>query len=57
LKILLEQERSDEAEEFLKTVSAEHLHVSDFSVYSIGIIWSCWTDRPIRSLERFYNIL
>ncbi len=38
LELLLEQEKSDEAEIFLKSVPTEHLHISDFSIYSIGII-------------------
>lgn len=38
LEILLEQDKADEAEKFLKEIPAEHLHVSDFSVFSIGII-------------------
>ena len=38
LEILLEQEKSDEAEKFLRSVPTKHLHVSDFSLYSIGII-------------------
>ena len=38
LEVLLEQEKADEAERFLREVPTEHLHVSDFSLYSIGII-------------------
>jgi len=38
LEILLEQENTNESERFLKEVPAERLHVSDFSLYSIGII-------------------
>lgn len=38
LEILLEQEMADKAEDFLRNVPAEQLHVSDFSLYSIGII-------------------
>jgi len=38
LELLLEQEKANEAEDFLRKVPTEHLHVSDFSLYSIGII-------------------
>jgi len=38
LEILLEQEKANEAEKFLREVPAERLHISDFSLYSIGII-------------------
>ena len=38
LEIFLEQEKANEAERFLKEVPTEHLHVSDFTLYSIGII-------------------
>lgn len=38
LEIFLEQDRAGEAEEFLKNTPTEQLHISDFSLYSIGII-------------------
>jgi len=38
LEILLEQEKANEAERFPREVPTEHLHVSDFFLYSIGII-------------------
>lgn len=38
LEVLLDQEKADEVERFLKEVPTERLHVSDFSLYSIGII-------------------
>ncbi|MHA1505758.1 MAG: type II toxin-antitoxin system VapC family toxin [Candidatus Asgardarchaeia archaeon] len=38
LEIFLEQKKADEAEEFLRKIPSEHLHISDFSLYSIGII-------------------
>ena len=38
LEILLGQEKADSAENFLRNTPTERLHVSDFSLYSIGII-------------------
>ncbi len=38
LEILLDQENADNAERFLRETSPSELAVSDFSVYSIGII-------------------
>ena len=38
LEVLLEQERKVESYEFLLTVDSQLLHVTDFSLYSIGII-------------------
>jgi len=38
LEVLLEQQRAEEAREFLLNAPADSLHISDFSLYSIGII-------------------
>ena len=38
LEILLGQEMANNAEDFLRNTPTERLHVSDFSLYSIGII-------------------
>ncbi|MUG97650.1 PIN domain-containing protein [Scytonema sp. UIC 10036] len=38
LEVLLEQQRADEARKFLLNAPADSLHISDFSLYSIGII-------------------
>ncbi len=38
LEVLLEQKNHLEAEKFLQSVPSEFLHVSDFSLYSVGII-------------------
>lgn len=38
LEVLLDQENADDAERFLREISPSELAVSDFSVYSIGII-------------------
>ncbi|WP_258083698.1 type II toxin-antitoxin system VapC family toxin [Thermococcus thermotolerans] len=38
LEILLEQENSDTAEEFLRKTPSEFIYLSDFTLYSIGII-------------------
>ena len=38
LELLLDQEHADEVEKLLRTASKGTLFVSDFSVYSIGII-------------------
>ncbi|WP_456368819.1 PIN domain-containing protein [Thermococcus sp.] len=38
LEVLLEQENSKTAEEFLLKTPPELVHISDFTLYSIGII-------------------
>ena len=38
LEILLSQEKAKEAEEFLKSIPADLISITDFSLYSIGII-------------------
>ncbi len=38
LELLLDQDRADEVEQLLRMQSREKLHVSEFSLYSIGII-------------------
>lgn len=38
LEILLEQERHEKAEEFLLKVDAKELFITDFSLFSLGII-------------------
>ncbi len=38
LELLLNQTRSDEVDKFLRTIPLENLYISDFSVYSIGIL-------------------
>lgn len=38
LEILLEQQRAEEAREFVLNAPAGSLHISEFSLYSIGII-------------------
>lgn len=38
LEILLKQEKSGKAKEFLASVNTEQIFISDFSLYSIGII-------------------
>jgi predicted nucleic acid-binding protein len=38
LELLLNQTRSDEVDKFLRTNPLENLYISDFSVYSIGIL-------------------
>lgn len=38
LELLLEQQRAEEVEEFFKTMPSEELHLSRFSLYSLGII-------------------
>lgn len=40
LEVLLGQERAEEAETFLLEIPGEFLYISDFSLYSIGIILS-----------------
>jgi predicted nucleic acid-binding protein len=38
LEVLLEQEKKVESYEFLETTDSQLLHITDFSLYSIGII-------------------
>ncbi|KYK29217.1 MAG: hypothetical protein HXS48_01845 [Theionarchaea archaeon] len=38
LEVLLEQEKKVESYKFLKTTNSQLLHITDFSLYSIGII-------------------
>ena len=38
LELLLDQDHADEVEQFLRTVPRESLHISEFSLYSVGII-------------------
>ena len=38
LELLLEQERADEVRQFLQTTETSQLSITDFSLYSIGII-------------------
>ena len=38
LELLLEQERADEVRQFLQGIEARHLSITEFSLYSIGII-------------------
>ena len=37
LELLLDQERSDDVRTFLRTVDSSLLHITEFSIYSIGI--------------------
>lgn len=38
LEVLLNQDKADEVEKFLQASPREHLHISEFSVYSVGIV-------------------
>ena len=38
LELLLDQEQADKVEEFLRGKPSEKLHISEFSVYSVGIV-------------------
>lgn len=38
LELLLDQDKADEVEQLLRMQPRERLHVSEFSLYSIGII-------------------
>lgn len=38
LELLLDQEKADEVERFLRDTSSESLHLSEFSLYSLGIV-------------------
>lgn len=53
LEVLLEQEKKEESYEFLDTADPRLLHISDFSLYSIGIIMTRL--KKLDSLNRFVN--
>lgn len=38
LEVLLDQDKADEVEKLLRTVPREKLHISEFSLYSVGIV-------------------
>jgi len=38
LELLLDQDRADKVEQFLRVRPREELHISDFSLYSVGIV-------------------
>ena len=38
LELLLDQENADEVEQFLRNISPQSLHLSEFSLYSLGVI-------------------
>ena len=38
LELLLDQERTDDVERLLRSVPRERLHISEFSLYSVGIV-------------------
>ncbi len=38
LELLLDQDKADEVERLLRSVPRERLHVSEFSLYSVGIV-------------------
>jgi len=38
LELLLDQDRADDVEKFLRSVPSERLNISEFSLYSVGIV-------------------
>ncbi len=38
LELLLDQDKADEVERLLRSVPRERLHISEFSLYSVGIV-------------------
>lgn len=38
LELLLDQDRADEVEQFLRSIPPEQLYLSEFALYSLGII-------------------
>lgn len=55
LEILLEQDKSEEAELFFKTVDTTDIHVTEFTIYSIGII--LWRYKKINVFKDFITDL
>jgi len=53
LEVLLEQDRKHEAHRFLTDIDPSYLNVTDFTIYSIGIILSKLGELDL--LERFYK--
>ena len=51
LEVLLEQEKKLESYEFLETTDSQLLHITDFSLYSIGIILTRL--KKLDALDRF----
>lgn len=38
LELMLDQEKAEEIEQFMRTVSTKDIYLSEFSLYSIGIV-------------------
>lgn len=38
LELLLDQEKADDVERFLRNTPAENLHLSEFALYSLGVV-------------------
>ncbi|MEA3475140.1 MAG: PIN domain-containing protein [Candidatus Cloacimonadota bacterium] len=56
LELLLKQEKSDDVADFLKNIQLEELNISDFTLYSIGIILSKLKEFDV--LKRFlYDVI
>ena len=56
LELLLKQEKSDNVANFLKNIQLEQLNISDFTLYSIGIILSKLKEFDV--LKRFlYDVI
>ena len=51
LELLLEQEKAEDVEQFLQSVPHDRLHLSDFSLYSIGIRLS--REKLLATFRRF----
>ncbi len=53
LEVLLEQDKENEAHEFLSKHESSSLCITDFSVFSIGVIFSRLDEMDV--LEKFYD--
>lgn len=53
LEYLLDQEKASEVEDFFRKTDDKSLHISDFSLYSIGIITQKYN--KIKIFEKFIN--
>lgn len=53
LEVLLEQDKEQEAHRFLSKVDSSLLHITDFSLFSIGIILSRLDELNV--LKKFYK--
>ena len=55
LELFLDQAQADRVEQFLRTTPRERLHISEFSLYSVGIV--LFRRKLFKAFERFLDDL